>query len=275
MAKNSVAKSTVAMGAATMISRVTGLLRTWAMAFALGNTLITSAYQVANNMPNVIYEFVAGGLIGAAFVPIFMLEKENGGRKKSNEFSCNMLNITIVVLGVISVLATIFAPQIIATQTFTVADTAQVTESSIFFFRIFAFQILFYGVSGILQGFVNAERIYFLPALAPAVNNVVVIASFLIYAVLSPSNDFLALVILATGTTLGVLVQTLMLIPSLIKCKFKWQPIFRISDPALKKAIKIAIPTFIYIVGTLVAFSCRNAFSLQIADNGPSTLLYA
>ncbi|MBQ1450642.1 MAG: murein biosynthesis integral membrane protein MurJ, partial [Eggerthellaceae bacterium] len=64
------------MSIATLFSRATGLIRTWAMAFALGNSLITSSYQVANNMPNVIYELVAGGLLAAAFLPVYMLEKE-------------------------------------------------------------------------------------------------------------------------------------------------------------------------------------------------------
>lgn len=222
MTKNkSVAKSTIAMSFATLCSRVTGLLRTWTMAFALGNTVITSAYQVANNMPNVIFDFIAGGLIGAAFIPIFMLEKERSGQKGSNKFSSNMLNISIIVLGIVSILATIFAPAVIATQTFTVSDTSQVTEQSIFFFRIFAFQILFYGISGILQGILNGERVYFLPAFAPAINNVVVIASFIAYYFIQGQDAWLAMIVLAVGTTLGVFVQAIMQIPALFKIGFK------------------------------------------------------
>lgn len=271
----SVAKSTAAMAVATLSSRVTGLLRTWMMAFALGNTVITSAYQVANNMPNVIFDFVAGGLLGAAFIPIFMVEKEKFGKDGSNHFSCNILNLTIVILGALSILATIFAPQVIATQTFTVGETAEVTELSILFFRIFAFQILFYGISGVLTAYLNAERVYFMPAFAPAINNIVVIGSFIAYAVIAPTDQFSALIVLGIGTTLGVVVQCLMQIPSLIRSNFKWKPVFNLKDPALIAALKIAIPTFIYIVGMLIAFTCRNAFSLQATDKGPATILYA
>ena len=78
-AENSVARSTLLMTIATLGSRATGLIRTWAMAFALGNGLITSAYQVANNMPNVIYELVAGGLLAAAFLPVYLTQKEHLG----------------------------------------------------------------------------------------------------------------------------------------------------------------------------------------------------
>lgn len=272
----SVAKSTVAMSIATLSSRITGLIRTWVMAFALGNTVITSAYQVANNMPNAIFDLVAGGILGAAFIPIFMQEKQLHGKKGGNDFSCNILNLVIVIMGILSIVAMIFAPQVIDTQTFTVGDSC-VRDKAIMFFRIFAFQILFYGISAVLTGILNGERVYFMPAFAPAINNIVTIITFIVFllmAVYGFDND-IALIVLGIGTTLGVAVQALMQLPSLFKTGFKWKPIFKLKDPALFAAIKIAIPTFIYVIGMLVAFSCRNAFSLEISENGPSTLLYA
>ena len=274
-ANPSVARSTALMSVATLFSRATGLIRTWAMAFALGNSLITSSYQVANNMPNVIYELVAGGLLAAAFLPVYMLEKERGGDKSGNEFANNLLNITIVVLGILSVLATIFAPQVIATQTFTVSENAEVYQRAVAFFRIFAMQIVFYGIGGIITGILNANRIFFLPSMAPAINNVIVTAAFFLYIPLSHTNFELAITILAIGTTLGVAAQFLIQIPALVKLGFRYRPHINIKDPALIEALKIAAPTLLYILGTMVAFSCRNAFSLQAGENGPSTLLYA
>ena len=272
---SSVAKSTALMSAATLISRVTGLVRTWAMAFALGNSLITSAYQVANNMPNVVFDLVAGGLLGAAFIPVYLLEKENKGEGGGNEFACNLLNLTIIVLGALTLLSSLFAPQLIATQTFTVGEYDEVVELSVAFFRIFAFQIVFYGISGIVTAVLNANRVYFLPAVAPALNNVCVIVSFFAYIPLSAYDQHLAILVLGIGTTLGVAIQAVVQIPALVKMGFKYRFFIRLKDPALIEAMKIALPTMLYIVGTLVAFSCRNAFSLQVGDNGPSTLLYA
>ena len=272
---SAVAKSTALMSAATLISRVTGLVRTWAMAFALGNTVITSAYQVANNMPNVVFDLVAGGLLGAAFIPVYLLEKEQRGTEGGNAFANNLLNLAIIVLGALSLLSALFAPQLIATQTFTVGEYDEVVELSVAFFRIFAFQIVFYGISGIVTAVLNANRVYFLPAIAPALNNVFVIVSFFAFIPLSAVDRQLAILVLGIGTTLGVAVQAIIQIPALIKQGFKWRPRVSLTDPALIEAMKIALPTMLYIVGTLVAFSCRNAFSLQVGENGPSTLLYA
>lgn len=272
---SSVARSTTLMSIATLGSRVTGLVRTWAMAFALGNTLVTSAYQVANNMPNMVYELVAGGLLGAAFIPVYLLQRERRGDAGGNSFACNMLNLTIIVLGVLSVLCTVFAPQVIATQTFTVEGSAEVSQHAVLFFRIFAIQILFYGVGGIVTGILNANRVYFLPSLAPALNNAIVIASFFAYIPLSAADQQAALVVLGAGTSLGVVVQFAIQMPALRKIGFRWRPSLDLRDPALREALKIAVPTIIYIAGTMVAFSCRNAFSLQTGENGPATLLYA
>ena len=270
-----VAKNTALMSVATLGSRITGLARTWVMAFALGNTLITSAYSVANNMPNVIYDLVAGGMLGAAFIPVYLLQKERLARRGADYFANNMLNITAVVLGALSLIAALFAPAIIATQTFTVENTAEVNRQAIFFFRIFAIQVLFYGLGGIINGILNAERIYFLPALAPALNNVVVIVSFLAYIPLSRTDATLANTVLAVGTTAGVAVQAAVQIPALKRTGFRYRTFIDLRDPALVEALKIALPTALYIVGSLVAFSCRNAFSLWSGDEGPSVLVYA
>ena len=271
----SVAKSTALMSAATLVSRLTGFVRTWAMAFALGNSVVTSAYQVANNLPYVLYDVVAGGMLGAAFIPIYLLQKEQRGEKASNEFAVNTLNITMVVLGVLSLASSLFAPQLIATQTFTMNEHDEVVALSVELFRIFAFQIVFFGISGIVTGVLNANRVYFLPSIAPALGNVCVIIAFFLYIPLSAHDQKLAIVALGLGTTFGVALQALVQVPLLVKMGFRYRLHIDLRDPALIEALKIALPTMLYIAGTLVAFSCRNAFSLQVSDNGPATLLYA
>ena len=272
---SSVVKNTAAMTVATMVSRVTGLIRTWAMAFALGNTLMTSAYQVANNLPNVIYDLVAGGLLSAAFLPVLLLELEHRGRAGFNRFGSNILNLCIVVLGALAVVATICAEPLVFTQTFTIDQASDVASTATRFFRIFAVQLLFYGLGGVITGILNARRMYFLAALAPALNNICVIVGFFAYIPLSLVDPNLAFVVLAVLTTAGVAVQFVVQLPALRKAGFTWMPVLSITDPALRETLKIAIPTLVFILANLVAFSCRNAFSLVCGDDGPSMLGYA
>lgn len=271
---SSIMKNTGLITLCTLGSRVTGLLRTWAMAFALGNTLLTSAYQIAYNLPAMIYELAASGLLATAFLPLYLLSKEKGGEKDAHKFSSNMLSIVLVFLGLLTLACSVFAPLVIETQTFTIGNGEE-KDLAIFFFRVFSIQILLYGVGAVITGILNAERNYLLPALAPVVNNIVVIITMFGYVFFASVNASFAMWWLAIGTSLGVVFQFGAQIPALIKQGFKYTPHINLKDPMLKEAIKVAIPMFVYIAGTMITFSCRNAFSLDATPNGPSTLNYA
>lgn len=273
--KPSVAKSTLLMTAGTMLSRITGLVRTWMMAYVLGAGMLASAYQVANNLPNIIYETIAGGMIAAAFLPVLMLVAENGGTEARNRYASNILNILALVLGVVSLAGIFLAEPLIATQTFTVDGNNEVVEHAVWLFRIFSVQILFYGLSGIVQGMLNAGRTFFITAIAPALNNLVVIASFAAYMFVSHSAPDVALWVLSIGTTMGVIVQFAVQIPSIRKQGFKWSPVLNLRDPAIKETLKIALPTMVFVLASIVGQSARNAFALGASASGPAMVAYA
>lgn len=270
----SIAKNTGLITLCTLGSRVTGLLRTWAMAFALGNTMLTSAYQIAYNMPAMIYELAASGILATAFLPLYLLQKEKHGDSAAHSFASNILSLTIIALGLLTLACSFFSPAVIETQTFTVGD-GESKELAIFFFRIFAIQILLYGVGAVITGILNAERTYLMPSLAPVVNNIVVTIVMFGFVPLSAWDGQFALWWLAIGTSVGVLFQFGVQIPALVKQGFRYRPRIDLRDPMIKEALKVAAPMFLYIAGTMITFSCRNAFSLDAAPNGPSTLNYA
>ncbi|MEF2560306.1 MAG: murein biosynthesis integral membrane protein MurJ [Eggerthellaceae bacterium] len=271
---DSIIKNTGLITLCTLGSRVTGLLRTWAMAFALGNTLLTSAYQIAYNMPAMIYELAASGVLATAFLPLYLLQKEKHGDSEAHNFASNILSMTIVILGLLALACSVFSPAVIETQTFTISDGDSKTLA-IFFFRIFAVQILLYGVGAVITGILNAERTYLMPSLAPVINNIVVTIVMFAFVPLSAWNQEFALWWLAIGTSVGVLFQFSIQLPALIKQGFRYRPHINLRDPMIVEALKVAAPMFLYIAGTMITFSCRNAFSLEAAPNGPSTLNYA
>ena len=114
-----------------------------------------------------------------------------------------------------------------------------------------------------------------MPSLAPVINNIVVTVVMFGFVPLSAWNQEVALWWLAIGTSAGVLCQFGVQIPALIKQGFQYRPHINLRDPMLVEALKVAAPMFLYIAGTMITFSCRNAFSLEAAPNGPSTLNYA
>ena len=115
---SNIIKNTSLITLATLTSRVTGLVRTWAMAFALGNTVLASAYNIAYNMPAMIYELAATGILATAFLPLYLLQKEKNGDSGAQTFASNILTLTTIVLGLLALACSIFSAQVIETQTF-------------------------------------------------------------------------------------------------------------------------------------------------------------
>lgn len=273
VATPSIARSTLVMSAATMISKLTGFFRTWAMAFALGNTVLASSYQIAFNVPNMLYELAAGGILTTAFLPVFLTVKSNLGEKGAWAFFSNLCSIAIVSLSAVVVLATVFAPQVIATQTFMTGG--QSAEQAVFFFRFFAIQVLFLGLGALFGGALNAHRMYFWPTVSSAFNNLIVIITFFGYVPLSAWDADAAKVWLAVGTTVGSFMMCACLVPSLRKIGVRFRFKIDLKDPALKEVVRIALPVIVFTIANLVAVSFRNAFALEAAPNGPSTIQYA
>ena len=199
---STVGRSAGLMTILTIVSRVTGFIRTWAMAAAIGMSLLSSSYQVANNLPNMLYELVMGGMLVTAFLPVYMGVRREQGREASNEYVGNLLGILLLVLGGISLLGTVFAPGFIWTQSFLSGDGGSM-DTAAFMFRFFAIQILFYGLGSVFSGVLNAHRDYFWSTFAPVLNNVIVIASFMGFAPVSAQfGERAGIILIAAGTSL-------------------------------------------------------------------------
>lgn len=263
------------MSVATTLSRVTGFVRMWAMALALGATGLASAYNIANNIPNMIFELVAGGILSSLFIPTFMQVKAERGEDGAWKFASHVFNIFVLVLGVVALVGTLFPQPFIWTQTFrdTSAGSDAVRQAAEFFFRFFAIQVVVYGGGMVIQGVLNAKRRYLWPALGPVFNNLVVIATMLWVATM-PLNKT-SMTVLAVGTTLGVVAMFAVMIPSLVRSEIRYTPRIGWRDPYVRRMLVLAVPTVIYVITNLVAVSFRNASALAVAPNGPSVLMYA
>ena len=273
---STVGRSAGLMTVLTILSRVTGFIRTWAMAAAIGMSLLSSSYQVANNLPNMLYELVMGGMLVTAFLPVYMGVRREQGREASNEYVGNLLGILLLLLGGISVLGTVFAPGFIWTQSFLSGDGGSMGTAA-FMFRFFAIQILFYGLGSVFSGVLNAHRDYFWSTFAPVLNNVIVIASFIGFAPVSAQfGEHAGIILISAGTTLGVFVQMACQIPALGKYGVHPHIHIDFKDPALRQTIALGIPTLLATVCTFVQTSIINAAALVVQpETGPSVIAYA
>lgn len=269
-----VGRSTALMSALVVVSRVTGFVRTWAQAWALGATVLASCYEVANNLPTQIYELVTAGMLVTAFLPVYVSVKKRLGQEGANDYASNLVSIVTLITGIITLISVVFAAQIIWTQSFGATEEFDFDRAT-WFFRFFAIEIVLYALSTIYSGVVNAERDYFWSYAAPIFNNLVVTASFVGYGLLSDVNPALALVILALGNPLGVLMQVLLQIPPMRRhgVHLRWR--IDLSDPALKDTLQIGVPSIVTLVAAFVTSSFQTSAVLSVTAIGASLAYYA
>jgi putative peptidoglycan lipid II flippase len=238
-------RSSAVMAVGTLASRVTGVLRDTVLTAALGLTIVRDAFALGNSLPNVIYILVVGGALNAVFVPQLvrrMKDDSDGGRAYANA----LLSATGTVLLVLTVSAVLLAPWIVSLYA-TNGYTAEQTALAVTFARYCLPQIFFYGLYTMLAQVLNARGHFAMPMFAPIANNVVAIATYTLYlvvvgggpaqtGVLTPQETAL----LGIGTTAGVVVQALILIPVLVRTGYSFRYSRRWRGLGLTKAARLA-----------------------------------
>jgi len=270
----SLARATVAMSIGTALSRVTGFGRIAVMAWAIGATesKLPDTYNLANSLPNIVYQLVLGEILATIFVPVFVEHIKTREREDSWKLASSILNIAFVVAAIFSAITVLLAPQLIKIYAFHVPAAQRAQQEAVggFFLRLFMPQMIFYAVGAVMTGLLNAYRRFAIPMFAPVLNNLIVIATFIVFRYehgsRTPTLSSLTLGdkwLLAGGTTLGVIAMTLVLVPFIAKLPGKYQlRAFQWRHPAIRHVGNLAKYSFGYVivnqVGLWVLFALAN-----------------
>lgn len=249
------ASGTMAIG--TIASRASGFLRTVAIAAAIGVASVGDAYTAANTTPNVLYDLLLGGILTSAIVPVLVRaskEDPDGG----DGFASSLVTLTVLGLGVAVVLGMFAAPQIIGL--YIKGDEGQKALAADML-RWFLPQVLFYGVGATLGAVLNTRQSFAAPMFAPVLNNLVVILTCVVFIFAPgdrpPTVDGITdaqTYILAGGTTLGVIVMTVALLPAVRAVGFRYRPRLDLRHPGLRAAYRLAGWTLLYVVVSQLGF---------------------
>jgi len=252
-------RSTV-MAAGTVASRVTGFLRVLALGYALGFNSLSDAYNLANTLPNIVYELILGGVVSATLVPIFV-----GLFEEDEDPWRGVAAVTWLVLAVTAGLSVLF----LAAAPLLAAPYAALNHSSnanaqhdltVAFMRYFAPQVVLLAGMAVGSAILNARRKFAAPMFAPVLNNVVVIAAILAapHFISAAGRRSLhlgaGLVVLGLGTTLGYAAQLVGLIPSLRSIGARLKPVWDPRHPAVRRAARLSGWTLGFVVANQVAY---------------------
>lgn len=221
---------------ATGISRVLGLVREVISAQLLGVSGPASAFVVANNVPNTVRSLVADSALGASFVPVFNELMVKGERERAWRVASSALTLAFLALTAITALGILLARPILGLANLEPEQLDLAVQMTRILFPI----LILLGISGLVQAILNSFDEFVLPAIAPVFWNIVIVG-FLLYAFTVDSLDRRAL-ILAVGTLVGTVVQTLIPLPGLRGKGATLRPLVDLRDPAVRRILILLIP---------------------------------
>ena len=261
----SMARSSTVMAAGTIASRFTGFIRTAVLLYAIGTQNLGNAYNVANTVPNAVYNLALGGILTSVVVPLLVkaAKKDADGGEAYDQ---RMFTLGVLGLGGITVIATAAAVPITAVYGHGMANSATYHLTLIFTY-FFLPQIFFYGVSSLASAILNARGSFASPMWTPIVNNVVVSLAGVALIITAGTHLTPATIssrevqLLGIGTTLGIVLQTAAMWPSVRKVGFRWRPRFDFRRTEISEIGRMGGWMFFYIVVTQLSFLATTIVS--------------
>jgi putative peptidoglycan lipid II flippase len=272
------------VAAGTLISRVTGLVRILVAIYALGYSTLSDSFNLANNTPNLVHDLVLGGILTATFVPVFVSRLAT----RSEDEAIESISAVLTLAGCLLVAATVafffLAPWIIDLYTVGAHQSGIAIErqTATSLLRLFSPQLLAYGAISLMTSVLSTSRRFSAPAFAPVLNNVIAIGILLAFAVTAHThslvavhNDHRLLLLLGVGTTMGVVVQALALVPSVMRCGLRIHPVWRPRDSAVREIVKLSGWTFGFVLANQVAAFVVSAIAVNIGAATLTAYTYA
>jgi putative peptidoglycan lipid II flippase len=272
------ARASGSMAVATVISRVTGLVARLLLAAALGFGVLNDSYNIANELPNMVYELLLGGVLSSVAIPV-LVRAQRTDPDGGHAYAQRLLTMGTVALTVGTIGAVAAAP-LLTRLSVTSGPHASPALATAFAYLLLP-EILFYGLAALVGAVLNSRGVFSPPAWAPVANNLVLIAVIGAYAItpgrisLQPSLMGNAkLWVLGVGTTLGIVVQAAVLLPALRRSGFQWR--WRWGwDPRLSALGGLAGWVFLYVLAGLVGLVITYRIAGATAGGGVSTYAYA
>lgn len=275
-----IGRSTAVMAFGTLLSRLTGAVRTIVFAW-FGTTALADAYLQSNTTPNMVYELVAGGVLSATLVPLFVELLLRDDDDAHHGIDAIVSLVAAVMVGAV-VLVALAAPALMWIPFHEPGKQLQRQVGSELL-RMFAPQIAIYGFVTVATAALNARRRFAAPMLAPVCNNLVVIVVLLwarrvVHALVphpsgnlatlqAVANDTTAKLLLGFGTTAGVVAMGLALLPSMrgldIGLRWRWDP----RHPAVRELARLSGWTLGYVAANIAALQFVQ-YALGFGPNG-------
>jgi putative peptidoglycan lipid II flippase len=262
----SILSSSAVMAAGTVVSRLSGFVRNALLAAALGTQLHADVFTIANTVPNMLYILLAGGVFNAVLVPQLvraMKHDADGGDAYTNRV-VTLAGLFLAGVTAVLVLAAPLLMRLFLDGSFFTPELAEQRESVIDFARYCLPQVFFYGMFVLVGQVLNSRGVFGPMMWAPIANNVIAVAVLVVYlGVFGPAEGAALLggftpaqeALLGIGSTVGIAVQLLVLLPYLRRAGFRYRPRFDFRGTGLGHTLRLGAWTVLFVIVNQVAYT--------------------
>ena len=264
------ARPAAAMSVATAASRATGFLRTLALAWALGVTTLSDAYNLANTAPNMLFQLAAGGVLSSAVVPLLTQASSEGERREHADV---LFGGVLVVGAAATIVLGLAAPVVLRLLTLGApsATRAALVDVGTSWLLLFAPQVLAYAVSVFSVGVLTSRGRLFVGALAPVATNLLTLGGVLLFVLAGSRRPDVTAVgdgqvrWLGLLTTLGVASMAVLQLAAARRVDRGLRPRFSFRHQAVRNALGMAPWIALYVIVNQVGLAAVMAFAASTA----------
>lgn len=269
--KKHIARAAGVLGAATMLSRIMGMLRDMVVSRLFGAGLYTDAFFAAFQIPNMLRRFFAEGALTSAFVPTFSEWYTNRGPEEARALANVCFTALTIVMAAVTCLGIVFSPQLVALMFPGFAVNPEKVSLTILMNRLMFPYIFFVSLVALCMGILNTVRHFFTPAISTVFLNISMIVS-----ALSLHHRFqVPIVSLAVGVLVGGVLQLLLQVPVLYRKGFPLRPNFSFRHPALKRITLLMGPSVFGVGVYYLNITVGSILASLLAQGSVSYLYYA
>ncbi|MRR15773.1 MAG: murein biosynthesis integral membrane protein MurJ, partial [Deltaproteobacteria bacterium] len=246
-----VAKAAGIVGAATMVSRVFGVIRDMVIAALFGASWMTDAFWVAFRIPNMLRRLLGEGSLTVSFVPVFTEYLQKKTKAEALELASHAFTVLSVILAAVSVLGILISPVIVGLIAPGFIADPDKFALTVFLNRLMFPYIFFIALVALCMGILNSFRHFTSPALSPVLLNIAMIA-----AAFTLRNFFAQpITALAVGVLIGGVLQLAMQWPALLKFGVRFKFRFHLQHPGMRQIGALMLPAILGAgVGTINVF---------------------
>jgi putative peptidoglycan lipid II flippase len=240
------------------------------------------AFNVANNLPDLLFALISGGALAMAFIPLLTEYLTQKGRAAAWDLFSRVANVAFIATASFAVLIAIFAGQIVRAQVGIAPGFGpQQQQLVVELMRLNLVGTIIFSISGLVMAGLQANQHFLFPAMAPMLYNVGMIIGALVFSPTEPYHfgpitlPALGLGVhgLVYGVILGAALHLAIQIPGLALYKFRWTPSLDIRDSGLITALKLIAPRLLTMFGIQLMFIARDNFASRLDQIGAVTSL--